>query len=693
MFKKSILVFTALAFIGCSDDPKNPIVIKSDTSDIKNEVQDVKPTPDVKDDVPDLTPDIVEDTTPDMRDMQIDADMGTPDMAVDVPFDPFAACQEDCNYMGEHASTTDCDYDGLSQTEETGLGTDPCNNDTDGDKLNDLKEIQEGTDPLLKDSDGDGLDDAEEVKLAFDPNNPDSLGDGVLDGDRWVVSACAPPIKSEPVSYYLSAKGDWQIALPPAFNNYADLTITTALPADKTAAAVYDDPANEVAGFTLSLDAAGLTDAIGILNQIRGRFTGLSLIENTNGGEFDTHDRHTAAVGRYLVRSSSIISARALRNQLLFSNAPFGAADVTGLPSSSGVEYNEFRIFISATLRKNSISGDRVLITAAIAPEQKYQNRDKVRFRMDDLSNTSNVADSGDAKKSRCDISAKGNYTPSADFYWVLDSSGSMDSHFNKMKAAANQFLSKLAASNIQYRLGVTNTGPPTEGKLRIPPGWHTDPNTFRTEIDDYVIGATCRGCENAEYGLRNAKLGNEYMRSSSARVSERIYDATTITVIISDEDPQSYKDANNANARAQLTAEYVDYFTRNSVMFAIVGLTQGCSFEQGLPYQVVADASGGSAASLCADIGQTLDDIIDVSTKYIFRYALPKTPISSTLRIFVAGQWVPRSRENGFDYIAETNSIAFFGTYKPLATRAGVRGDDIAVSYQTFRDTTKNNP
>ncbi len=692
MMKRSILIFSVLALFGCPDnevDPRPGTTITIDTGSGDTSDTDLVDTgKDVGDDT--TTTDTGNDTSTEDVGNDVSADTGADADPADMAFDPFTICQNDCNYMGPNANLLDCDYDGLSQTEETGLGTDPCDNDTDGDKLNDLKEIQAGSDPLVKDSDGDGLDDAEELFYEFDPNNPDSLMDGILDGDRWIVTACDAPVESEPVNYYLSAKGDWQIALPPAFNNYADLTISSVIPTDKTAASVYDDPANEVAGFTMSLDAGALTDAITILNQIRGRFTGLNVLENTNGGEFDTHDRHTAAVGRYLVRSTTTVSARALRDQLLFANAPFTAPDVTGLPNSAGVEYNEFRIFVSATIRLNAVSGNRILITAAIAPDQKYQIRDKVRFRMDDLTNTSNVADSGDAKISRCDITAKGSFTPAADFYWVLDNSGSMNSHYTNLLAVANQFFAALQATDVDFRLGVTNTEEDDAGKLRTPPGWHTDLNSFITEIQQYVVNPS----GFAEYGLKNAKAGIEYMRSSRAKVSERIYDATVITIIMSDEDPQSFKDATSANAEAQLTAEYVDFFTRNSVVFAIIGLNQGCGTDEGLDYKVVAEATGGSATSLCAqNAGQTIQDIIDVATKFVFRYALPRTPVSSTLRVFINNQWVPRSRENGFDYITETNSIAFFGTYKPLASRSGVRGDDIAVSYQTYRDTTKNTP
>ena len=76
----------------------------------------------------------------------------------------------------------DPDGDGLTNTEECRLGTDPLSPDTDGDGLSDGEEVQFGTDPLRRDTDADALDDASEHRLGTNPQNPDSNGNGVLDG-------------------------------------------------------------------------------------------------------------------------------------------------------------------------------------------------------------------------------------------------------------------------------------------------------------------------------------------------------------------------------------------------------------------------------------------------------------------------------------------------------------------------------
>lgn len=76
----------------------------------------------------------------------------------------------------------DSDGDGLLDTEEADLGTDPLDPDTDDDGLYDGEEVDLGTDPLDGDSDDDGLLDGEEVDIGTDPLDPDTDDDGLDDG-------------------------------------------------------------------------------------------------------------------------------------------------------------------------------------------------------------------------------------------------------------------------------------------------------------------------------------------------------------------------------------------------------------------------------------------------------------------------------------------------------------------------------
>jgi len=88
----------------------------------------------------------------------------------------------------------DSDGDGLSDTFEGEIGTDPFNPDTDGDGLNDGEEVNlYNTDPLNPDSDYDGLKDGEEVlTYKTDPLNRDTDDGGVADGHEVIEDGTDP---------------------------------------------------------------------------------------------------------------------------------------------------------------------------------------------------------------------------------------------------------------------------------------------------------------------------------------------------------------------------------------------------------------------------------------------------------------------------------------------------------------------
>lgn len=96
--------------------------------------------------------------------------------------------------LGTDPLDSDSDDDGLSDGDEAAAGTDPTNADSDGDGIADGDESTGGTDPLSADSDGDGLDDGTEGTLGTDPTNADSDGDTFSDGDE--VGSGSDPLDS-----------------------------------------------------------------------------------------------------------------------------------------------------------------------------------------------------------------------------------------------------------------------------------------------------------------------------------------------------------------------------------------------------------------------------------------------------------------------------------------------------------------
>ena len=88
-----------------------------------------------------------------------------------------------------YVALPDADHDGLADSSEAVLGTDPASPDTDGDGLLDGFEARAGLDPLAPgdgagDADGDGLDDLTEQGLGTHPRKADTDGDGLSDGSE-----------------------------------------------------------------------------------------------------------------------------------------------------------------------------------------------------------------------------------------------------------------------------------------------------------------------------------------------------------------------------------------------------------------------------------------------------------------------------------------------------------------------------
>lgn len=95
-------------------------------------------------------------------------------------------CCEYCNalLLKTVAVDGDEDSDGLKNSVEITIGTNPFAADTDNDGIDDAREVSEtNTDPTLADTDGDGLSDLEEIETHnTDPLLADTDGDGVVDG-------------------------------------------------------------------------------------------------------------------------------------------------------------------------------------------------------------------------------------------------------------------------------------------------------------------------------------------------------------------------------------------------------------------------------------------------------------------------------------------------------------------------------
>ena len=174
-----------------------------------------------------------------------------------------------CEYCGMLLLKTvdargDDDEDGLTNSMEISIGTNPFDADTDKDGIDDKREVSEtNTDPRLADSDNDGLSDLEELEVYYTkPLVADTDGDGVLDGKEIEMGF-------EP----LVAETTFLVSYTPAFAEDANVTVTPSLEAELTPAQVNslkiersDVVTRESVGymgdaFDFSIDAESIEDA------------------------------------------------------------------------------------------------------------------------------------------------------------------------------------------------------------------------------------------------------------------------------------------------------------------------------------------------------------------------------------------------------------------------------------------------
>ncbi len=114
------------------------------------------------------------DVNPIRIDVGDDPDQATVYQDMSVDYDYLAIGGSVLWMLEKEYTFADTDSDGLSDTKETGIGTDVNDPDTDDDGLLDGQEVDDyGTDPFVTDTDGDTYSDKAEVDAGSDPLNAD----------------------------------------------------------------------------------------------------------------------------------------------------------------------------------------------------------------------------------------------------------------------------------------------------------------------------------------------------------------------------------------------------------------------------------------------------------------------------------------------------------------------------------------
>ncbi|QED25753.1 hypothetical protein FRD01_00440 [Microvenator marinus] len=486
------------------------------------------------------------------------------DAGVDMPDNPFLDMPADVSEEDRCAVGIDSDLDGLTNSCECELGTDPARPDTDGDGLLDGQEdvnrncrFDAGeTDPRSADTDGDGLEDGDEVARGLDPLNPDSDGDGITDGDE-VASGCMDPTSTD-------TDGD---GLPDNLEDEnLDGQLGTCVNRQYTAecAGIESDPCktdtdgdgtpdnDEVQYLDCTPeDTANLVQPLFLTNNtadyqiaLEPGLTSTPIPGVTAHAFNDAPAGYAGLVGSFVPPNAATAEQSAAWVTQQIRNAYAGstvrtsgrrilthdghqaiAGGVVELPG--GLQADTARNAIlsrlaGTTLNPNvqgnftpAASTDRSLavfqvvkrpasaiVALSVIPESLY-NTDTApgAIRVDDIAGGTGIAGVGDTLEADC-VSYRVTSQAKVDFIWLLDGSGSMSEEIEAVKNFADQFAQILQQSNIDWRIAVASG---SCDKLA------TDP-TISQDVKNLMTMGGATSCQpipfgNFQYVLPNGKL------------------------------------------------------------------------------------------------------------------------------------------------------------------------------------------
>lgn len=596
----------------------------------------------------------------------------------------------------------DTDGDGLRDDEERQLGTDPTTTDTDDDGLSDPQELQAGTDPNDDDTDDDGVLDGDEDRNGdgvldpgeTDPLNQDSDGDGTPDGQENTALACARANRV-PLTQATDPGGDWLLTMEAGFNDYA---VVDAGLADDIDAAIFADPARGVFGFVISRPPAN--DATGALGQATldtNAIAQVASLQELSSRLSTTWDGFEATNfnGELVFDQSQPTSTT--RDEVLAALAGRPVDAIEGLTAASGPSSTRFRLEATTIYRTQR----RAITFGALVSSDQVANNEALALALRDLGDGTALGQFGDGLAPGCDPLEASVENVQVDLLWVVDASGSMIDDKQSVAAAADSFFATISETELDFRMAVTSADNRQNLWVIEETGFTNDALAFRDAMLRPPGG-------QLEFGLQT---GLNIIRQAAGNVLDphQLFrrDATRVVVFFSDEEDLDIENAvgNNTPGCDPATTppldgcgpldEFIDaYLAQGVTAFAIAGdPPNGCQSingpglaeEAGHGYIRTALATGGSFGSICADdLSNTFEDIIRASYGVASAYVLTRPAISSTVKVVVDGQNIPRSRSQGFDYDPVTQAILFFGQdYLP-----GV-GAEIAVSYQSYDDLT----
>jgi hypothetical protein len=564
-----------------------------------------------------------------------------------------------------------------------------------------------------------------------DTTRKDTFGDGVADKDRPTF-ICHPTSEDDPnglkkMQFRKSGPGDWHVALETKAT-YGEFKIAGAKA--KEAGAVFDqtDAAAAVAGFVVSVPTAE-ADVVAInadlITEITTKLPGKqSVTQISTGAPKQSHDGFPTVLGVQLEATMAAgTSVVKVRNDLLPLLMSRGAADLSGLPTTLfGPSSTKLTIRFQTLLRKDG----RVMVMGGVVDSGMFKDPTKdTGFLLDDLSNGTGLATAQDTDTVECDPFELGGL-PIADIIWVVDESGSMTDNRLDVAQNAKDFFSRAVKSGLDFRMAVTNVTEPGDkahGRFCSKQYQFTPAGILQNMDDETDLGGVDRfllpteqkifescvlnppGFEGGtEYGLLNAyQAVLKHLPRKSNDPTKIRPEAQLVIIVATDELPASLMQKDlfgmfeyqlcNVSAQKKnaiintFYKAHTDLYTGVSnngegaaIMHVIGGVCQNtCSADVAHGYMEISQHLGGITADVCQqNLGTSLQLMIDSITGAASPAVLEYVPISASLAVAVDKTVLKRSRVQGFDYSAASNSLIFLST--PIK-----KGTQVVASYRRW--------
>lgn len=273
-------------------------------------------------------------------------------------------------------------------------------------------------------------------------------------------------------------------------------------------------------------------------------------------------------------------------------------------------------------------------------------------------------------------------YNNKVDIIWMVDNSSSMLKHQQNLSSQVPALVSKLKSLRLDIHMAVVTSSmggsAPDGGKFIGSPLYLTlDSADLVGELSRRLIVGEAGS--NNERGLESIQrvLSSAYRQGEGAGFLRD--DALLVVIALSDENdkaalpigsnPVSYW----ANFFDSVKARWVD--GSRSWVFNFIGVTALSSncrtfndyAEVGEVFMGLSALTSGRNETICnSSLASAVSNINARILQILTDYRLDKKPNVETIVVRVGGVVIPRSSENGWDFIPELNVIRFYGSAVP---------------------------